>query len=310
MQLKRFQAQARGFRGRLFQRKGSLVYGSAAGWVDLLGGYTAHIAGPALGFPTEHTAFVALQRDPEPVLRVQRLGEEVYAELALDPFTVDGWPLGYPEARSLLANQSEDVRRVAGLWLALMHEEFVRPAGGARVLLGVHDGPGASESVAVALAAALCVAFEVRLARRELGLCAAVGLREIAGEGGHRLGALVAALGTPGELLVIDGPRCGLFGLRLPEGAAVHIAEPGLRPLEPIAVPSSLVEEETLRARMALALLRGANGPQRDENIALVNTLMAQSQAALVAQGVVQAGSGPGRASAAGGRVVVGSSPG
>jgi hypothetical protein len=280
--LKNFQARARSLRGGLFHRKRPLVYGSAPGWVDLFGGYTGHIEGPAIGWPTEQMGFAAVQLDPAPLLTVQIVGEtEPLEAFPIGQMLRDGWPCSYADGRALLAEQPFWLRLVAGCWLALMQEEFVRPAGGARVFLGPHDGPGDRASLAVALTAALCVAFEVRLARRELGLCAATALREVVSAEGP-LGSLVAAVGTPGELLVIDGPRCGLFGVRLPEGIAVQIDEPAIRPrLCQIDEPAT-VAAEAFRARLAVAMLRADDPAQREEQVALVNRLLGESQDALM----------------------------
>lgn len=282
-----FQAQARALGGTLFHRRRSLIFDSAPGWVDLFGEGLADADYPAIGWPTADQAYVALQTDPAPVMRVQIAGAtDPEMTLPLELLAVQGWPLEYSAARSVLGKLPPWLALAAGCWLALLREEFVRPPGGVRLLLAPHNGPGVTASLAVAITSALCTAYSVRLARRELALCAYQGLLHGLSYSLSPLGPLVVGCGAPGELLAIDGPRCGLIGLHLPEGVSLGL-RPAFGPALPL--PPELHADEGLRARLALTLLRDGDGPQRAEHMTLISALLSQAQAALVAHGLAPA---------------------
>jgi hypothetical protein len=278
-----FHTQARALRGTLFHRRRPLFFASAPGWVDLFGEGLGDADYPAIGWPTADQAAVALQADPDPTLRVQLLGAAEAADLPLETLAPAGLPVEYSAARARLADLPPELALAASCWLALLREEFARPLGGARLLIAPHSGPGATASMAVAITAALCEAFAVRLARRELALCAYQGLRYALGYPLGPLGPLVAGCGTPGELLAIDGPRCGLIGLRLPADLSL-----GLRPAPgpTLPLPPELCADEGLRARLALTLLRELDGPQYAEHVRLIAALLGQAQAVLAEHGL------------------------
>ncbi|MBX0329927.1 hypothetical protein K2Z83_19870 [Oscillochloris sp. ZM17-4] len=229
-ELDRFIAQARAERGGLFAADRPITVARAPGWVDLLGGAVAYGGALALGWPTGGSSFAALQPDPEPLIRI-RAGD-VEANLPVDALRADGRPREYAEVAARVAAAAPPGApwwpAALGAWAALMREEFVDFAGGARLLLRPADGPGARESWAAATAQALVSAYGVRISPRELALGCRVALDRVGGRDGGALGAMASVCAPAGELLLLlPQPAWHWGGLHMPHGSAIWVLRVG-----------------------------------------------------------------------------------
>jgi hypothetical protein len=223
----RFAQQARALRGDFFDRERPITVAHAPGWVDLIGG--AAPGGPlALGWPLGQSAFVALQPDPEPAIRL-RVGDGPAVELpAAALWGEDGWPHEYAAVAARLAAAPPTLRLAAAAYAALLREEFARFPGGARLLVRPAAGPGWQVAAAAALAQALVSAYGVRLAPRELALSVREGLRRVTGHDPGELGALVGVCAPSGALLLVHRQPAWVWGsLHLPHGAAIWALRAG-----------------------------------------------------------------------------------
>lgn len=243
-ELDRFVREAQGLRGGFFERGRPITTARAPGWVDLLGGAAPGSGSLALGWPLGVSSFVALQPDPEPVIRL-RDGAGVERALPLAAL-VDGRGAAreYADIAMVVAAESVAVRLAAAAWAALLREEFVRFAGGARVLFHAADGPGGAASLVVALAQALVSAHGVRLAPRELGLSVRAGMGRVLGAGDDPgdLGALVSVCASGGSLLMLHQQPAWVWGnLHLPHGAAIWALRVGAGRREDGAVARAAV---------------------------------------------------------------------
>lgn len=250
----KFAAVARAERGGLFDSERPITLARAPAWVDLLGG-TADAGGSlALGWPLAESSYVALQPDPEPILRLQTTAGSSF-ELPLDELQdAAGWPREYADLAARLAAQPDELRLSAAAWLALMREEFARFPGGARLLLRPAAGPDPALAQIAATALALVNAYDVRLARRELALACQVALAQVIGREAGALGPMTSLCATEGELLLLHQQPAWHWGnLRLPYGAAIWALRVG-------DGPPRAPERAQAAAAMAYRMIAAAAG--------------------------------------------------
>lgn len=223
-EFERFIREAQGLRGGFFERGRPITAARAPAWVDLLGGAAPWGGQLALGWPLGASSFVALQPDPEPLIRL-RDGAGAERSLPLSALARDdGAPHEYATIGARAAGQADELRVAAAAWAALMREEFVRFPGGARVLFHPAAGPRWPASLGAALAQALVSAYGVRLAPRELALSVRAGLRAVSGPADDPgdLGAIVGVCAPAGSLLMLHQQPAWMWGgLHLPHGAAL-----------------------------------------------------------------------------------------
>lgn len=220
----RFIGEARQLRGAFFERGRPITVARAPGWVDLIGGGAAAAGTLALGYPLGFGAFVALQPAAEPAVRLRESGGTIYP-LPIDTLLrADGEPRAYAEVAGRVAHLPPRLRLVAAAWMALLREEFARFAGGARLLVQVHDVPGWELALTAAVAQALVSAYGVKLAPRELGLSSRVGLVRVAGiaHDPGALGALVSVCAPAHSLLLLHQQPAWMWGnLHMPAGTTL-----------------------------------------------------------------------------------------
>lgn len=250
-----FCAAAQDRRGALFAAEAPLTATAAPGWVDLIGGGTEYGGSLALGWPTGHCTFVALQPDPEPFLRLVT-GDHAEVVPCADLVDPDGWPIAYADLAERIRHATPQLAALLGMWTALMREEFVRFPGGVRVWMQPGAGPGAAASQVVALAQALVTAFQVKLAPRELALSAEVALRRTRNLAGA-LGPLVSLCAPATHLLLVHQQPAWLWGdINLPHGAALWALTVGDH--APRACPPALLDA----AQAAYVAIAAADGPE------------------------------------------------
>lgn len=184
-----FLATIRAERGGWFEAHRPITLARAPLSLDVIGGTAEYGGSLVLGMPLAQAVFVALQLDPEPVVRISyrldgrgsrtdgfRPDAAPPFEMMLNTLAPEGVPVEYAHAQDLLAAQAGVPRWAAcvlGCWPVLMREEFVRLGGGARVLIGSTAPPGVTPGstalVAATLRALLAIAG-VHLDPRECAL--------------------------------------------------------------------------------------------------------------------------------------------
>lgn len=229
----RFIAHARGERGGFFEASRPITVARAPGWVDLLGGPAAYGGALALGWPTAGSTFVALQPNPEPLIRIRVHGIEHC--LDLDALVEAGAPREYTDIAERVAAYTPTGAPwwslVIGAWAALMREEFARFTNGARLIVQPAAGPGAEAGWVTATAQALVSAYAVRIAPRELALDCQVAMERVAGLSASSLGVMVSVCAPDHELLLLHPQPAWHWGnLHLPHGVTVWSVQVGTGP--------------------------------------------------------------------------------
>lgn len=237
-------------RGGFFDRERSITLTRAPGWVDLFGGLVADSGVLALFWPTGGGVLVALQPDPEPIIRF-RVGQRIDS-IPCTALVLPSGPREYADAASEIDRYQPPRSLWWGpalmAWVALMREEFVRFGGGARVILQLSDAPGLAASVIAAVAQALVTAYGVHLAPRELAITCAEGLTRLVSRGSELPATLVTVCAQAGEVLAIN-PRLAQItnSVHLPHGYAFWTIRVGDEPRQPLArVRAALARVEHL----------------------------------------------------------------
>src|SRR5207248_10733764 len=165
----------------LFTPGEPILIARAPGRLDLMGGIADYSGSLVLQLPLREAAFAALQRDPEPRIRIVSPGGEEGGrapefEMPLAAFEPGAEAGDYDRARDFF--RCDPARAwaayAAGAFLVLARERGARFEGGARILISseVPEGAGVSSSAAleVAVMQAVSTAFDALLAPRELAL--------------------------------------------------------------------------------------------------------------------------------------------
>ncbi len=243
----RFGQRVRAERGGFFDRDRSITLVRAPGWVDLSGGIVAEAGIQTLLWPTGGGVLVALQPDPEPIIRI-RVGQRTDS-IPCTALFLPGGPREYADAVNEIDRhcppRSPWWEPALMAWVALMREEFVRFGGGARILLQPQAAPGSAATVIAAFAQALVSAYQVHLAPRELAITCAEGLRQIDSRSFDLIGTLTTVCAPANEVMVVQPHTASIGGsVHLPPGCAIWTLRVGE---EARQLPS--------RLRAALALL-------------------------------------------------------
>lgn len=199
----------------LFTPHAPLVVTRAPGRLDVMGGIADYSGSLVLQLPIREAALVALQRDPEPMLRLVSLNAEANGRstaftLPLGAFRQpDGEPISYEEARALLSREPQQAwaAYAAGAFLVLMRERGVRFSEGARILIAsdVPEGKGVSSSAAVEVAVmqAVAAAFDLSLPPRELAILCQIVENRVVGAPCGVMDQMTAACGEAHQLLAL-----------------------------------------------------------------------------------------------------------
>lgn len=264
--LDRFAQQARAERGRFFDRDRAITVTHAPGWVDLFGGIVADAGMLSLLWPTGDGVMVALQPDPEPIIRF-RVGQRTDSIPCTALFLPAG-PREYADAAGEIDLHQPPRSPWWGpalmAWVALMREEFARFGGGARVMLQWTDPPGLAASVIAAIAQALAKAYGIHVAPRELAIACAEGLARLErrSAGAELIGTLTTVCAPANELVMVNPYTAQIGGsAHLPPSSAIWVIRAGDEPRQPLArVRTALAHIERLLAQHdhepALAKLR------------------------------------------------------
>jgi galactokinase len=165
---------------QLFDKEAELFVTRAPGRLDVMGGIADYSGSLVLEMPIQEATHVALQRDPEPLLRIISISDDLASELVFEmplaDFESDGRPVDYEVARAFFQRNPTQhwAAYVAGVFLVLTRERHIGFHEGARILIAsrVPKGKGVSSSAAleVAVMQAVAAAFDLQIEARETAL--------------------------------------------------------------------------------------------------------------------------------------------
>lgn len=164
----------------VFDPSEEIIVARAPGRLDVMGGIADYSGSLVLEMPIGEATFVALQRAPEPQLKLISLSEDsteaLRFEMPLADFVQAGEPISYEAARGYFERDPNQhwAAYVAGVFLVLMRERGAQFTAGARLLISsrVPQGKGVSSSAALEVATmnAVAGAFGISLAPRDTAL--------------------------------------------------------------------------------------------------------------------------------------------
>jgi L-arabinokinase len=226
----------------LFDAQGDLTIARAPGRLDVMGGIADYSGSLVLQRPIREAAFVAVQRQRDPSLRIVSLGNAANGRqtasfaMALGEFEEHGQPVSYASARARFRRSPRDhwASYVAGACLVLMRERQATFAGGARLLLDsrVPEGKGVSSSAAIEVAAmqAIAAAFGFAIAPRDLAILCQMVENLVVGAPCGVMDQITAACGEEGRLLSLLCQPAEIQGqVPVPEEIAFWGVDSGVR---------------------------------------------------------------------------------
>ncbi len=225
---------------RLFDPGGDIIVTRAPGRLDVMGGIADYSGSLVLQLPINEAAFVALQRDEAPVIRIVSLNQHTFREpsfeMPLSDFNNRGEPVEYQSARDRFQRDAARswAAYAAGVFLAFMRERGARFGGGARILIksNVPEGRGVSSSASLEVAAAQAVAaaFEIPINPADLAaLCQKVE-NLVAGAPCGIMDQMTAACGEANRLLALICQPAELRGsIPIPAGLTFWGLDSGVR---------------------------------------------------------------------------------
>jgi L-arabinokinase len=256
---------------RFFASQRPIMIARAPGQLDLIGGSADYGGSQVLSLPLANAVFVAIQPDPEPIIRIreQRLNTHSTTEeltVPLDILAPDASPIEYEQFRTAMASSCAPdhspapwVWSAAGAWLALMREEFIQFRGGARVLirsdLPLDFGIGAGAALLVATMQALTAAYGISLPPREMALHCQVVTQRMLGIPCEATRYLTAMCGIADHLLQLRAHPCTVLdNLPLPHNLALW----GIAPSPSDGTDPSLHADLRIGAAMGYRIMAAA----------------------------------------------------
>ena len=227
----------------LFDGAAPLTIARAPGRLDVMGGIADYSGALVLELPTREATRVALQRRDDRHIRVVSVGDERGStfEMNLADFLRQGRPVDYETAQSFFQRDSANAwaAYVAGVFLVLMRERGVGftngdfPSG-ANILVesDVPEGKGVSSSAAIEVATmmAVCGAYDIALAPRELALLCQTVENRVVGAPCGVMDQMTSVCGEENQLLALLCQPAEIQGnVALPAGLAVWGIDSGIR---------------------------------------------------------------------------------
>lgn len=159
-------------RSGLFNRSAPITIARAPGRLDVMGGIADYSGSLVLQWPIAEGTFAAVQRTNDSTIQIVSEG----TPLRTYTLTLEEIAMGYDEARSSFCRREDTrwVSYVAGIFIVLRLERSVSFSQGAKILIAsdVPESKGVASSAAleVALMAAVCGAFDIRVEAHEIAL--------------------------------------------------------------------------------------------------------------------------------------------
>lgn len=231
----------------LFDVNAEIFITRAPGRLDVMGGIADYSGSLVLEMPVAEATLVAIQRarlnersytprNLKIVSLTQDGTREATFEMSLDDFERDGKPISYEEAQAYFRRDPSRhwAAYAAGVFLVLMRERGVRFDEGACLLIssGVPEGKGVSSSAAIEVAcmSAVCAAFGIEIAPRDLAILCQTVENAVVGAPCGVMDQMTSACGEGGKLLALLCQPAELKGtVELPADLAVWGLDSGVR---------------------------------------------------------------------------------
>ena len=225
----------------LFEGGREFAVARAPGRLDVMGGIADYSGSLVLQLPIQEATLAAVQRDPEPILRLVSLGAEdnqrsALFEMPLADFGPPGQPISYPAAQAYFQRDPHHhwAAYAAGVFLVLMRERGVIFNEGARILISsdVPEGKGVSSSAAleVAVMQGVAAAFNITLEPREMALLCQQVENLVVGAPCGVMDQITAVCGEANRLMALLCQPAELQEtVTLPEAVAVWGLDSGIR---------------------------------------------------------------------------------
>lgn len=195
-----------GFDG--FSRDRDVVTARAPGRLDVMGGIGDYSGSLVLQKTLAEAAWAAVQKTDEPVLELVSLETEATGQRRELSLPLSAVTVSYHDLRAKLDEPTRHwASYLAGLFAVLASERGVRFSSGARVLIAsdVPEGAGVASSAAIEVATmqAVCAAFDLHIAPRELALLCQIAENRVAGAACGVMDQMAAACGEVDSLFAL-----------------------------------------------------------------------------------------------------------
>lgn len=158
----------------LFNSANDIFIARAPGRLDVMGGIADYSGSLVLELPIAEATIVAVQKSDDQKIKIVSIVEdtELTFKTELAKLRLDG--LGYRDIQNVFAGQDHWAAYVAGVFPVLEKELKIDLHNGARIFISsdIPIGKGVSSSAAIEVATmqAVCMAFDIEIAPRELAL--------------------------------------------------------------------------------------------------------------------------------------------
>jgi L-arabinokinase len=167
----------------MFEPGAPVAISRAPGRLDVMGGIADYSGSLVLQRPIAEATFAAVQPIDRAAIEVISLGRPPFS-IPLQTLAPDGAPVGYDEARRMLASERW-TSYVVGMLLVLAREGRFALTSGMRIVIAsnVPEGKGVSSSAAIETAtmSAVARAFDIAIEPRDLALLCQKGENLVAG---------------------------------------------------------------------------------------------------------------------------------
>lgn len=224
----------------LFRADTRVSVSRAPGRMDVMGGIADYSGSLVLQMPIAEAAIAGVQLDTDNRhVRLVSLGAVERSDafdFSLDDLMADGAPLEYEAARAFFATEARHAwsAYLGGAFVVLMRERGARFDKGCRILLDsrVPEGKGVSSSAAIEVATmmAICAAYDIEVAPRELALLCQKVENLVVGAPCGIMDQLASVCGEQDQLLAILCQPAEVLGtVALPDDLRVWGIDSGIR---------------------------------------------------------------------------------
>jgi len=193
-----------------FEEDRDVIVTRAPGRLDVMGGIADYSGSLVLEMPIAEATFAAIQRTATNTIEITTIDEQISTfQMSLADLIRDDEPLDLASAKNYFASRNADdwVNYVAGVFFVLGEELGVRFDTGARIVVAsrVPIGKGVSSSAAleVSVMQAVCLAYEIDIAPRDLALLCQKVENQIVGAACGVMDQISTHCGEDGKLTAI-----------------------------------------------------------------------------------------------------------
>jgi len=225
--------------GPFFDTDRDIIVARAPGRLDVMGGIADYSGSLVLEMPIAEATFAAIQRSSAQTIEIVSIHEEggfSTFEMNLADLIVDEGPLDLRNARDYFAERTggDWASYIGGAFFVLSKDIGIRFGNGARILISsqVPIGKGVSSSAAleVSVMQAVCVAYDIELAPRELALLCQKVENVVVGAACGVMDQMTSHCGEEGKLTSLECQPAKVRGwLDIPEDIEFWGIDSGVR---------------------------------------------------------------------------------